>query len=492
MIISKSLPLKKNLKCDALIIGSGAGGSISSLLLSKRNLKVIIIEEGNNPNLIDNNISEQKKMRFLYRNGGAQPIFGKNTIGYGEGSCVGGSTYVNAGYLFKTPENVIDEWSQKKLLNNNFIDNIYKNYNYIEKLLNKSIHISNNDNLDSEILKNVSLKKNYFYTESTRGIINCKNKNKCFIGCPSGAKQSTLISVLPKSVENGVDIYHQTKAIKINYNNNKFKTFVSSEIKKNNLINASIESKYLIVSCGPTQSPQILSKSRLVNINDKYLQYHSNLKVLAKFGKKIYPENASVSTFHIREFEKQRMIFSASNFNMSQIAATYSHLSFSDIENIFKNKDYFGFYVMQIRNYSKAKFLKLPFNNYMLNSNNDRRDQDLLKYSIIKSAEILFNAGALELFFPIYNSKPVNNMNDVTKLIKNLDYRNIELVSVHGMSSFGINFSKKININGQINNKIKNLYVFDASLIPTSTGESPQLTLMSIIKSIIDENEFTK
>ena len=34
---------------------------------------------------------------------------------------------------FRTPENVIDEWSQKKLLNNNFIDNIYKNYNYIEK-----------------------------------------------------------------------------------------------------------------------------------------------------------------------------------------------------------------------------------------------------------------------------------------------------------------------------------------------------------------------
>ena len=33
------------------------------------------------------------------------------------------------------------------------------------------------------------------------------------------------------------------------------------------------------------------------------------------------------------------------------------------------------------------------------------------------------------------------------------------------MSSFKLIF-KKININGQINNKIKILYVFDASLIP--------------------------
>ena len=67
---------------------------------------------------------------------------------------------------------------------------------------------------------------------------------------------------------------------------------------------------------------------------------------------------------------------------MSQIAVTYSYLNFSDIENIFKNKDYFGFYVMQLRNYSKAKFLKLPFDNYMLNSNNGVIGR-FFKYSII-------------------------------------------------------------------------------------------------------------
>ena len=35
-------------------------------------------------------------------------------IGYGQGSCVGGSTYVNAGYYSNTPEWIYDNWIKEE------------------------------------------------------------------------------------------------------------------------------------------------------------------------------------------------------------------------------------------------------------------------------------------------------------------------------------------------------------------------------------------
>ena len=49
----------------------------------------------------------------LYKNNGATPLISNNggpIIGYGQGSCVGGSTYVNAGYFSNTPEWIFDNW----------------------------------------------------------------------------------------------------------------------------------------------------------------------------------------------------------------------------------------------------------------------------------------------------------------------------------------------------------------------------------------------
>ena len=114
-------------------------------------------------------------------------------------------------------------------------------------------------------------------------------------------------------------------------------------------------------------------KIKYVNLSSQYLK---EKKALLKVIDKTLATGEHVGGKHIREFEKQRMIFSASNFNMSQIAATYSHLNFSDIENIFENKDYFGFYVMQLRNYSKAKFLKLS---------KKKVEKDFLSMSSLKS-----------------------------------------------------------------------------------------------------------
>ena len=111
----------KIIDVENIIIGSGAGGSTVAYELLKKKKKSIILEEG--PDVTNYNIHNVgKSIVNLYKNSGATPLISFNggpLIGYGQGSCVGGSTYVNAGYFSNTPEWIFQEWlnENKTILN---------------------------------------------------------------------------------------------------------------------------------------------------------------------------------------------------------------------------------------------------------------------------------------------------------------------------------------------------------------------------------------
>ena len=97
---------------ENLVVGSGAGGSTTAYELIKKGKEVLILEEGIDINNLDrSNIG--KCISKIYKNNGVTPIISSNggpIIGYGQGCCVGGSTYVNAGYFSNTPEWVYADW----------------------------------------------------------------------------------------------------------------------------------------------------------------------------------------------------------------------------------------------------------------------------------------------------------------------------------------------------------------------------------------------
>ena len=107
-----SLNPNNKIDIENIIIGSGAGGATTAYELLKQNKECIILEEGPSVNNLDfSNIG--RNIAKLYKNNGATPLISNNggpMIGYGQGSCVGGSTYVNAGYFSNTPEWIFNNW----------------------------------------------------------------------------------------------------------------------------------------------------------------------------------------------------------------------------------------------------------------------------------------------------------------------------------------------------------------------------------------------
>ena len=69
-------------RCEYLVIGSGAGGSVAALELAKAGKNIIVLEEGmhSDTSSFNENISEMTQKNW--RNGGVTPFWGKPPIGF--------------------------------------------------------------------------------------------------------------------------------------------------------------------------------------------------------------------------------------------------------------------------------------------------------------------------------------------------------------------------------------------------------------------------
>ena len=99
---------------------------------------------------------------------------------------------------------------------------------------------------------------------------------------------------------------------------------------------------------------------------------------------------------------------------------------------------------------------------------------------------MLFDAGAIEIVLPINTDKIFKKKMDIISYVEKLKISDLQMLSVHGMSSCQISKNKGsfFNNNGQ-SNLIKNLYCVDASILPSNIGESPQGTIMAFSHEIV-------
>ena len=145
-------------------------------------------------------------------------------------------------------------------------------------------------------------------------------------------------------------------------------------------------------------------------------------------------------------------------------------------------------YVYQIKAFSKGKIKTFLGSNYV-EYNFDNRDRDQLVMAIQRIQKLFSTVDLDFILYPIQNSKPVKSNNDAQKIVDNIRFKDFHLISVHGMSSLNMSEDNQTNFTNNLGKfcNLNNLYICDASILPSSTGESPQATIMSLIKNNVNE-----
>ncbi|HEU4421958.1 MAG TPA: GMC family oxidoreductase N-terminal domain-containing protein, partial [Pilimelia sp.] len=96
---------------DAIVVGSGAGGAMAARELARAGLRVVICEEGRRFTVADfRDRPIVDRFTALYRDGGATVALGLPPILLPLGRGVGGTTLVNSGTCYRTPDRVLRRW----------------------------------------------------------------------------------------------------------------------------------------------------------------------------------------------------------------------------------------------------------------------------------------------------------------------------------------------------------------------------------------------
>ncbi len=467
---------------ENVIIGSGAGGSTMAFELLKKGKKTIILEEGPDVRSLEN-LNIGKNIVNLYKNNGATPIIPSNKgplIGYGQGSCVGGSTYVNAGYFSNTPEWIFENWLKEK--------RTILSYKDFQKFLNE---IKLEMSINTENLTSRDGNSKFLLDRSKK--INWKvEKCERFSTGIEGKEKQNMNTTYHKALLNkDIDIICNCRVEKINTSNSFAKSILASN--KTNNKKYFFKFKNLFVNCGPINTPFLLLKNKLIKFekNQNNFEFHINFKIIVKFKNEInlnlinkFNPNLPASIYFVREFEKEGSLLSASNSELSYMLATSSHFKEKIKKNIFENHKNYAMYVYQIKSNSLGKiqnYFNYPIVKYEYNLN----DNEEIKKAIKRTANFFLKGDAEFILYPIEGSSPIKNIKEAENLANNFDPKKLHLVSVHGMSSMrsGKEEYQKTDYYGKLKTH-QNIYINDASILPGNTGESPQASIMAFAKFI--------
>jgi choline dehydrogenase-like flavoprotein len=191
------------LETDVCVVGSGAGGAILAYELAKHGRDVLVLERGRyvEPRHFTDN--EVDMIGRLYADGVMQQTEDFNFTVL-QGSCVGGSTTVNNAVCFQPPEPVLRRWNDPKTSDAGLdLGELRKSVEHLESFLpvtpqpEKSLNPSWRRYVEGAERAGLSPDK-LTVGPVNANIHDCLGCGYCNIGCPYGLKLSMLDRVLPE------------------------------------------------------------------------------------------------------------------------------------------------------------------------------------------------------------------------------------------------------------------------------------------------------
>ncbi|TGM23597.1 GMC family oxidoreductase, partial [Leptospira selangorensis] len=207
---------------DVVVIGSGCGGSTMAYELSKKGIKVALLEQGGNyhTGTFDNNELNMAGKVSAERNfhttsdGGINLVYGNN---------LGGASVHYWADSYRTPEDRLLLWHRKYEIEHHLPEDLDSYWKELETDLHVSPASEEYFNPMNRLFRNASQRLGWDGHNVPQARKNCQKSGHCMQGCLFGAKQSQLITHIPSAVRLGTDVYADLRAERLEIVGNQVK-----------------------------------------------------------------------------------------------------------------------------------------------------------------------------------------------------------------------------------------------------------------------------
>ncbi len=475
------------LQCDVVVVGSGAGGATAAAEFAEAGYDVIVLEEGSYYGTKDFTPNATDMIRKMYRGGGATMAIGSPPVLYQEGSVVGGSTTINGGMSWRTPEEILDRWGREAAIDGVSPKDMEMYFERVERRIHVAYQDPESIGRDNQLIKEGADRKGWKVIPNLRNQLHCSGSNNCAFGCPTGAKQSALVSYLPRALHYGARLYSNVRATQITTDGKRATGVVGHVTKANGSagVDFKVHAKLVVSACGSIHTPALLHRSGFKSrsgLLGRNLSLHPNTKLVAVFDEPVRGWEGVHQAYQVREFHDQGFLFAAVNVPPSVIAMSspYYGQELGDLMELYDRTIVAGL-MLEDTQMGHLKFLPggHPQAFYQLSDFDATR---LIRGTALL-AELLFEMGATRVIPPFAGVGELRSVDDLRKLYRaKIPKSSMEVLTVHLMGSacMGGDASRSVtNMYGLVHDT-EGLMVADASLFPTPIGVNPMETIQAL------------
>jgi choline dehydrogenase-like flavoprotein len=482
---------------DVCIIGSGAAGSVMAMEMAEAGLSVVVLEEGGHFAGADLNQDERDMLGRLYRQRYTKDL----SIALTQAICLGGGPLINMADCVRTPDPVLVMWGKRFGIADIAPERMRPYFEKAESILKAGKIDEASLNPNNRIVKAGAQKLGYSGDTFVNNRVGCIGCGFCLLGCTYDKKQATTLNYIPRALSAGANFYVSARADTIEEEGgraDKVVGFIVDPKTKKERAPIEVTAKVVMLAANTINSAQILLASKIGNesgLVGRNLMLQPHTMVSAFFDDELRSFRGIPQSYFVNRFEEIDEERGLSGFRIEG--------GFTMPGQVSTIVPGFGpdLKALMTQYAHMANVMVLVYDEPAGRVSINRHGRPVVTYSMTdrvkarmitamkEAARIFFAAGARQVMFT-YEAPTI--IDDPAK-VSIVDERGIRpntltLMSFHMQGTCRMGPDSKTSVVDSYleSHDVKNLFVVDASVTPSSASSHNMLPIMAMAHRTAD------
>jgi choline dehydrogenase-like flavoprotein len=476
---------------DAVVVGTGAGGSIALREIARAGLDVVALEQGAWSTSRDFDQREDRMLPLLFEDAG-----GRSTedmaIRVLQGRGVGGSTIHNTNLCKRTPGAILDLWATKYGVVGAGEADMRGAFEAIERDLSVSEIPVAMRNANNDVLRAGCEALGWAGAPLRHNRVGCAQSGFCELGCAYDAKQNALKVVLPQAVAAGARVFAGVEATRI-VHDGRTVLGVQGVVRGDDgrpRATVKVRARVVVLAASAVGSAALARKSGVPDPEGQLgrgLRLHPGAVVAGRFDRDIEGWRGIPQSYECTE----HLSYEEGSDRRVWIVTAFAH----PIGAAAALPGFGATHMAAMRAYPKLAVLTAMVHDEtsgevavdddgrpVLRYRMSEGDRGQLAKGLAACARLLLAAGAREVTIPAIPPRRATSMAELDRMdLSFVRPHAVPLTAVHPMGSMRMGEDPRSSVvrsTGE-HHRLRGLFVADGSLFPTSIGAPPQISVYS-------------
>jgi choline dehydrogenase-like flavoprotein len=472
---------------DAVVIGSGAGGAMAARELARSGLGVVVVEEGRRFGVEEFRTRHAlERWTDLYRSGGTTVAVGNPPVMLPLGRGVGGTTLVNSGTSFRTPDRVLARWRDRHGVGLADPASFARLLDEVERTIAVAAVPAAVMGRNGELTLRGADRLGWSSGSLRRNAPGCGGCCQCALGCPRNAKFGVHLNALPQACAEGARIVSEARVARVLHDGGQATGVLARRPDGSTL---RIDAPRVVVACGTTETPPLLKRSGLGRHRHLggNLALHPAVGVSARFDESVTPwvgvlQSAQVDEFHASDgimLEATAMPPGMGSVGMPG----YGRRLVAELDRA----DHYASLGAMIAD-APSGWVRRVGSRTLIRYQLDPTDGHRLLKAIALMGRVLLAAGAREVVTGLPGAAPVGDVHGLDAVLADADARRLHLTAFHptGTARMGRDpATAPLDPGGGLRGA-QGIWVADGAVLPSCPEVNPQVTIMALALGVAE------